>query len=144
MAFWERNTIVFALASLAGGILYFSVVATQSIAAGALVAPNLLLWLGYISLQITISVVGAIMVHRQMKAAQEVLPKEGEDERDRLIRMKAEGMQGHVMSAFIFLAMAAWFVHANSAIFFHSLVAALILSELARAGWQLFSYNRAY
>ncbi|MEP1143957.1 MAG: hypothetical protein ABJH52_09565 [Henriciella sp.] len=143
MSFWEQNTVILGLGSVIGGALYFGIIAWMSVAAGHLVAPNLLVWLGYMVVQIGLSIVGGILNGRRLKEEIASVPK-GEDERDRLVRMKAEGMQGHVMSGLIFVSMAAWFIHSDAAILFHSLVAALILSELARAGWQMFNYNRAY
>lgn len=144
MSFWERNTLIIGLGSFIGGVFYFSIVIWQSLAAGSLVTPSFWVWLGYIVLQLCVSIFGMWFgAKRELKDEFMAMPG-GEDERDRLVRMKAEGMQGHVMSGLIFVAMATWFWHANTAILFHSLVAALILSELARAGWQMFSYNRAY
>ena len=143
MPFWERNTIVLAVGTLVGGLFYFSIVTWQSLAAGSLVAPSLVIWLGYIVLQICVSMLGMWPSARKLKADPEnTTPADG-DERDRLIRMKSEGMQAHTMSALIFACMAAWFLHSSAALLFHSLVAALIVGELARAGWQLFNYNRA-
>ncbi|MEO1661059.1 MAG: hypothetical protein AAFR51_08730 [Pseudomonadota bacterium] len=143
MAFWERNTIILAIGTLIGGLFYFSIVLWQSLMAGSLVAPSLWVWLGYIVLQFCVSMLGMWPGARRLKADPDATVAPAGDERDRLIRMKSEAVQGHVMSGFIFLAMAAWFLHANVAILFHSLVAALIVSELARAAWQLFNYNRA-
>lgn len=143
MSFWERNTFILAVGTLVGGTFYFSIVTWQSLAAGSLVAPSLAVWLGYMVLQICVSMLGMWPGARKLKADPEnTTPADG-DERDRLIRMKAEGVQGHAMSALIFVCMAAWFLHSSTAILFHSLVAALIISELARAGWQVFNYNRA-
>lgn len=143
MSFWERNTFILAVGTLVGGTFYFSIVTWQSLAAGSLVAPSLAVWLGYIVLQFCVSMLGVWPGARKLKADPEnTTPADG-DERDRLIRMKSEGVQGHAMSALIFLCMAAWFFHSSTALLFHSLVAALILSELARAGWQVFNYNRA-
>ncbi|MEL6860851.1 MAG: hypothetical protein AAGL11_03365 [Pseudomonadota bacterium] len=144
MAVWEKNSIIFGLGSLIGGLLYFSIVAWQSMVTGALVAPNFGIWISYIVLQLCVSFFGAWLMTKHAKAAGEALPDKGEDERDQLIRMRAEGMQGHIMSGLVFLAMALWFIHGNSAIMFHSLVGALVLSEIARAAWQVFNYNRAY
>ena len=143
MSFWERNTIILAIGTVIGGGFYFSIVTWQSVAAGSLVAPSLAVWLGYIILQFCVSMLGMLPGARALKADPENTLAASGDERDRLIRMKAEGMQGHAMSALIFVCMAAWFIHASAAILFHSLVAALVISELARAGWQVFNYNRA-
>ncbi|MEL6666236.1 MAG: hypothetical protein AAFQ24_08875 [Pseudomonadota bacterium] len=143
MSFWEMNTLVLALGSIVGGFFYFSIITWQSLAAGSLVAPSLAVWLGYIAIQLCVSMLGIWPGARKLKNDPEnTAPADG-DERDRLIRMKSEGLQGHTMSALIFVCMAAWFLHSSAALLFHSLVAALILSELARAGWQLFNYNRA-
>ena len=79
---------------------------------------------------------------RKIDDPENMTPADG-DERDRLIRMKSEGMQAHTMSALIFACMAAWFLHSSAALLFNSLVVAVIVSELARAGWQVFNYNRA-
>lgn len=143
MSFWERNTIVLAVGTLIGGVFYFSIVTWQSVAAGSLVAPSLAVWLGYIFLQFCVSMLGTWPGARRLKTDLENTAPPAGDERDRLIRMKAEGVQGHAMSALIFACMAAWFLHSSAALLFHSLVAALIVSELARAGWQVFNYNRA-
>ena len=143
MSFWERNTIVLALGSIIGGVFYVSIVTWQSLAAGSLVAPSLAVWIGYMVLQFCVSMLGMWPGARKLKADPEnTAPADG-DERDRLIRMKSEGMQAHTMSALIFACMAAWFLHSSAALLFHSLVVAVIVSELARAGWQVFNYNRA-
>lgn len=144
MSFWERNTIILGLGSAIGGAFYFGVVAWQSAIAGSLVAPSFVIWIAYIVIQFCFSMAGSILSARRLKEDERSSVPGGGDERDRLVRMKAEGMQGHIMSGLIFLSMAAWFIHSDTAILFHSLVAALILSELARAAWQMFSYNRAY
>lgn len=143
MSFWERNTFILAIGTLIGGLFYFSIVTWQSIAAGSLVAPSPAVWLGYMILQFCVSMLGMWPGARRLKADQGNAAPASGDERDRLIRMKAEGVQGHAMSALIFACMAAWFFHSSAALLFHSLVAALIISELARAGWQVFNYNRA-
>lgn len=143
MSFWEKNTIILAIGTLIGGGFYFSMVTWQSLAAGSLVAPSLVVWLGYMVLQICVSMLAMMPRALKLKADPDSTYAPAGDERDRLIRMKAEGVQGHAMSALIFVCMVAWFVHSSAAILFHSLVAALVVSELARAGWQVFNYNRA-
>lgn len=143
MSFWEKNTFILAIGTLLGGAFYFSVVTWQSLAAGSLVAPSLSVWLGYMVLQICVSMLGTLPGARKAKNDPEVTTPPQGDERDRLIRMKSEGFQAHTMSALIFVSMAAWFLHSNPALLFHALVAALVVSELARAGWQIFNYNRA-
>jgi len=143
MSFWERNTLILALGSIAGGIYYFSIVTWLSLAAGSCDVPSLPFWLGYMVLQFCVSILGMWPGARKLKDDPENTAPANGDERDRLIRMKSEGMQGHIMSAVIFVCLAAWFFHSSAALLFHSLVAALILSELARAGWQVFNYNQA-
>lgn len=143
MAFWERNTLILALGSILGGAFYFGFVVWQSLANGVLAEPVWWVWIGYIALQFGVSLIGikvgtGKLVDEDLKA----LPKL-EDERDTLIRSHAESWQGHAMAALIFLCMALWFLHGSPAIFFHSLVAALVSSELVRAVVQFRGYNRA-
>ncbi len=144
MGFWERNTIIIGLGSLLGGAFYFSFVVWQSLTLGALAPPDFVAWCGYLVLQFLISVVGIrLATNRSELAELRVLPQ-GTDERDRLVRSKAEIGQAHVASVLIFICMAAWFAHTSVAILFHSLVAALVVSELVRCAVQMFNYNRAY
>ena len=144
MSFWETNSVILGVGSLVGGGTYFAIVFWQSLSLGALAPPSLIVWLGCLALQFLISVFGVFFItDKAEKALVKDIPG-GTDERDQIIRVKSEAWQGHVMSALIFVCMAAWFAHGSSAIFFHSLVGALTLSELARCGVQVFNYNRAY
>lgn len=143
MAFWERNTLILALGSILGGAFYFGFVVWQSLAIGGLAEPVWWVWLGYIGFQFLVSMLGmriwsGKLIDEDLKALPNL-----QDERDTLIRSNAESWQGHAMSALIFLCMALWFSHGNPAIFFHSLVAALVSSELVRAVVQFRGYNRA-
>ena len=142
MSYWEKNTLILGLGSLLGGSFYFAFVLWQSLALGALAAPSLYVWLGYIVFQFGISTAGALLMANRSELADLKTFPGATDERDTLIRTRAEAGQGHVASIFVFISMAAWFVHVSAAILFHSLVAALVLSELFRCGLQLFSYRR--
>lgn len=143
MAFWERNTIIIGLGSLIGGGVYFGIVFWQSLSIGVLAAPSLPIWLGYIVVQFAVSTLGVLLTAKPSQIQEIKLVPGGTDERDKIIRSKAETAQGHLLSGFIFVALAAWFAHGNIAIFFHSIVAALLMSELGRCGVQWYNYNRA-
>lgn len=144
MGFWERSTLIIGIGSLLSGTLYFAIVLWQSVALGGLAPPSLVVWLGCLALQFTASTLGVLLINKTSLLEDAKALPGGTDERDKIIRTKSEASQGHIMSALIFICMAAWFAHGSAAIFFHSLVAALTISELARCGIQVFNYNRAY
>ncbi|MEO0548396.1 MAG: hypothetical protein AAFZ91_00640 [Pseudomonadota bacterium] len=143
MAYWERNTLILGLASMLGGAFYFGIVTYLSLSAGAIIMPNIWIWLGYIILQVAMSMGGILLVGRNHLPEVKDLHG-GEDERDRIIRNRSEAMNGHLAAAFVFACLALWFWHQSPALLFHSIVAAMILGEVGRCLFQFYSYNRAY
>ncbi len=142
MSVWERNTLILLVGSLLGAGFYFGIVAWQTVTAGSIVLPSLWVWLGYIAFQFVVSV-GGTMMGVSGRADDQGIVAAGGDERDRLIRVRSEGMQGHVGSAAVIVCLALWFWHQSPALMFHSIVAALLIGELGRGLYQLYSYNRA-
>lgn len=145
MSLWEKNTYLLGLGSVIGGMAYFGLVALQSLQLGALAPPSLVVWLSYITIQIALSSGAVWLVSRhETRRDATLLRLSGlEDERDRIIRERSEASFGHFAGAFVMAAMALWFVHENTVLLFHSLVAAMLLAELLRCGYQLVQYNRA-
>ncbi|MEM1036434.1 MAG: hypothetical protein AAGI14_06700 [Pseudomonadota bacterium] len=142
MSYWERNTLILLAGSVFGAVFYFGFVIAQSVAAGAVVMPQLWVWLGYIVFQFAVSVGGVWLLNRKGLAEVRDLVG-GEDERDLVIKKQAEARQGHIMSALILFGLAFWFIHGSAALLFHSMVAALVVSELCRGLIQYASYSRA-
>ncbi len=142
MSYWQRNTIVLLCGSLFGASFYFGIVIWQSVAAGAIVAPKLWVWLSYFILQVGLSTFGVLVLNRKQVRDIKDLDR-GEDERDRIIRNRSEAMNGHIASACVILCLALWFWHQNTAILFHSIVAAMLIGEIGRGLHQFFSYDRA-
>lgn len=142
MSYWERNTLILLAGSGLGAVFYFGFVIAQSIAVGSVVMPKLWVWLGYIMFQFAVSIGGIWLLNRKDLAEVQDLAG-GEDERDRMIKKQAEAWQGHIVSALILVGLALWFMHGSAALLFHSMVAALIVSELCRGLIQYATYNRA-
>ena len=142
MSNWERNTIILLIGSLLGATFYFGIIIWQSIAAGGLVMPVLWVWLGYIIFQLAVSVGGAIFTRPGDAKDRDTVEAKG-DERDQIIRVRSEAMQGHIGSAAVIVSLALWFWHQNPALLFHSIVAAMLIGEVGRGVYQLVSYNRA-
>lgn len=142
MPFWERNTIILGLGSLIGGAYYVSMVLIQSLALGAIAPPSLFTFISYIILQVAISGIGVSISTAQASKGGELagLPG-GMDERDTLVKTKSEAGFGHLLSAVMFLALAAWFFHQNANLLFHSVVVGLVVGELGRAVIQLVNYH---
>ncbi|MEL7033277.1 MAG: hypothetical protein AAGL97_04260 [Pseudomonadota bacterium] len=141
MAFWERNTLVLMAGSVLGGVFYFGVVVWQSVAIGAIAAPAWWVYVGYIVFQLCVSLFGTWLFNRNGDEDLTDLPKG--DERDQVLRVGSEAVQGHVASALVIGCLLFWFVHQNVALFFHSIVAAMIISEIVRGFVQYHSYQRA-
>ena len=143
MPYWERNTAILGLGSLIGGAYYVAMVLMQSMAIGAVAPPSLFTFNSYFVLQIAISAIGVSVSTAQASKGGELagLPG-GMDERDRFVKTKSEAGFGHLLSAVMFLALAAWFLHHNASLLFHSVVVGHVIAELGRAGLQLASYRR--
>ena len=143
MPYWERNTIILGLGSLIGGTYYVVMVLIQSMAIGAVAPPSLFTFISYLVLQIAISAIGVSVSTAQASRRGELagLPG-GMDERDTMVKTKSEAGFGHLLSAVMFLALAAWFVHHNANLLFHSVVVGLVIGELGRAVIQLVNYRR--
>ncbi|NBC20981.1 MAG: hypothetical protein GVY06_08075 [Alphaproteobacteria bacterium] len=92
MSLWEKNTYLLGLGSAVGGVVYFSLVAWQSIQLGFLAPPSVATWLSYIAIQITFSFAATSLLAR--KERQEVSTvaqlRGGEDERDQFVRKQSE------------------------------------------------------
>jgi len=144
MAFGERNTFALGVASLIAGGFYFFLVWQQSIAAGAVAAPDLRTVISYVILQVVLSVAGIVALTVFARVRDKDSAVDSEDERDRLVRIKSEAGASHLAAAGVILALGGWFIHENGYLLFHTVIAAIVLSELFRAVLQLFNYNRAY
>lgn len=142
MSFWERNTVVLTLGSILGGVFYFGIVLWQSLVAGAIAPPVWWVYVGYFLFQLTVSVAGAWLINHRQNQDWKDVPAKG-DERDQTIRLRSEAINGHVASGLVIGCLVLWFLHQNVALLFHSIVAAMIISELVRGVYQMFSYNRA-
>ena len=147
MAFWQRNHVIIAIASVIAGAVYFGVVVQQSLAVSEIIAPQAMLVFGYIIIQVGLSAIGIIAWEYLGRGRNEYddsnLPADGMDERDRRVKTKSDADASQFYYLFTFVALLGWFAHENAFLLFHSFIAVFVIGDLVRCGFQILYYNRA-
>lgn len=143
MSFWERNTVILGFGSLIAGSYYAALVILQSLALGHVAPPDLGTLISYIVLQVAVSVAGiAISATRASRSGDLVGLRGGMDERDQIVKTRSEAGASHVVAAAVVCALIGWFFHHSPNLLFHTVLAGLIVGELARAVMQLLNYRQ--
>ncbi|MEM8615938.1 MAG: hypothetical protein AAGF20_03280 [Pseudomonadota bacterium] len=142
---WERNYWVLAISVLLSSSYYFGTVISKSLAAGAVIAPSLKLIIVYVVLQIVLSVGGvvAFIILARIRSGEDGLD-EKPDERDLAFQTRAEAGAGHLLSFGVAVALVYFFAHRNGDLLFHTVLAGLVLGEMARCVIQIIAYRRGY
>ncbi len=143
MALWEKTYWVIAVSIVISGGYYFSNVLRASLELGAIVPPNVTLFITYIAIQVILAITGiiAVTVIDRMRESEDT-EEPFLDERDKIVKTKSEAGAGHVTATIVVIALLAFFHHGDGNLLFHSVLAGLMLGEMARCLMQIISYRQ--
>ncbi len=139
MSFKEKSTAAMLVVMVALYGWYFTKVMTQATdgSVDSIVYKPLLVGL------VVLLVVGAIVAHIVIVAVAPNASDE-EDERDRLIEMRADQVSGYVLAVGTFVGLWLALVDAEAFWIVHALVAGLVVSEVVKNSMMLVAYRRGY
>ena len=138
MSFREKTAWAMGAILIAAGILYFQRVIGLSQALGETSAPNIRFVIGYILLV----VIASIIVNSMIAGAASKEAEAPADERERAILDKAGHWSGYVLAVFAVAGLwhYSWLNDGN--LLFHIVFGALMLSQIAEYGFQIFLFRR--
>jgi hypothetical protein len=137
MAFQEKSAWIMALALLATGIFYFSVVAAMSSAMGSLAPPNLPVLAFYTVLLTILAIIGHVAIAI-------FAPKDANaptDERERRIFDRAAHWSGYTFGAGVILSLGLYLIFHDGNLLFYGVFGSLMLSQLAEYVFQIVLYR---
>lgn len=139
MAFQEKSAWIMALALLATGIFYFSIVASMSSAAGSLAPPNIPVLAVYTVLLAVLAIIGHIVIAM-------FTPKEANapaDERERRIFERAGHWSGYFFGMGVILSLGLYLIFYDGNLLFYGVFGSLMLSQLVEYLIQIALYRSA-
>lgn len=139
-SFQEKSLWLVMLSLIAGFIWYFS--HALQIKSEQLLAPHIVLFVVMVVFVIIAQIVGnilfAIAHHRELARGVQ------QDERDRLIRWKAQSLASYVLGAGVALSLAASILVPGNFVFTHVLLAFWAASQVLALALQLYFYQRGF
>lgn len=137
MAFQEKSAWIMALALLAAAGFYFGSVLSMSAQAGDWVSPGLPALLVYTVVLVAVAIVG----HAIVAALSPKEPNARLDERERLIKMRAGNISGYILTSGVVISLGLYWLHTNGDLLFYSVLAALMLAQVAEFLLQILYYR---
>ena len=145
MSFWEKGYLATAGAVLIAAGVYGFLIWQRSVAAGYLVAPDVLSFVTYVVVIVVVAALAFILIASRdaIKADPDEGAVDGYDERDKLIGHLANAQAAHVTSFGVYMALLAFIVHGSGNILFYSALGALAFGEICMCLLRVYYYNRA-
>ena len=145
MSFWEKGYLGTAGAVAVAASVYGYIIWQRSLAAGHIVAPDVVSFVTYVVVIVILSALGFILVASRdaTNAGSDEPAVDGYDERDKLVGDMANGRSHHVTSIGVYIALLAFIAHGNGNVLFYSALGALALGEISMCLLRVYFYNRA-